>query len=351
MMKAGLGEISKKSIGGTIRLNTLYSALCRFRVSVQFLIISSILTGLFYSNVNAQSLETSPVDLEFNYFYDLEGYSSSKYFASVLKQCGSAQLSEYKKYLCNLADSKVELLKSNDFGKYIERFNDVLFFGERHVDYEAQNEFAGILHVLHKQGYNTLAMEMFPASTQDHLDLYSQDQLSLDNLMTVLKEHWNYKNDGYRVILKTAKKLKMRIVGIDDRTKISNVFWSDLFYRDDVMAQNLTLEYLASGQQKMVVYTGRLHATKSFGSNPQIQSLSQKLKNNLQSYGLDIHVQNYIFRLVLKGKAYKHLLNLHVQHDDQTTMVSSDYFKKYIDGTIYLNPEKKSNLSMASLDN
>lgn len=278
--------------------------------------------------------------LELLYFAEVEVIPSLNSFFKNIEKCGStSKLNEKQSYLCKLAKADIKHWRYYGRSLNINPDTQVLFFGERHLDQGLQIEFSNLLYTLHAKGFLTLAMEMFPKSTQKDLDLYFQGQISLDEIIDVLSKHWAYKKDGYRKILTVAKSLNMKIIGLDDRTNPLKLdFWPEFYQRDSFMAQNLAHEFMTSNS-KIVVYTGSLHSMKSFGDKDYEPTLTQKFKSQLQQHSLDIKTQNFILRNTEVSRPYKALTELNKKYKNQNIITHSEELSLYSDGVIYLRPD------------
>lgn len=318
-----------------------------------FIIVLINLLGLF---IQASPKNMVPQDksfaenpsLEFLYYVENKRTPSLTYYFANPEICNNKKgFIEYGTYVCELTQASVTSWDYRNINRFIDSSTDVIFFGENHQAKGIQVEFSKVLSELVRMGFNTLAMEMFPRSTQNYLDQYYANEISLEALVKVLEQHWFYDSDGYKEILKAAKYYNVKIIGIDDRESFdSSNTWASIYQRDSFMAQVLAKEIL-SNQSKIVVYSGVNHAVKSFGDDKE-QGLSQKLINNLQKYNIDIQTKNLIFKLASISKPYRGIISRDVSLENQSLVVEIEAYTKYADGIIYLNQNKANDL-VASL--
>lgn len=280
---------------------------------------------------------TTPSE-DFLYFTEIERLSGARYYLANQHLCDHAvDLDAKKKFMCSVLSSELNLQTYQSKGLQLKLSTDVVFIGEGHIDYDTQIEFSRLLESLHEQGFTTLAMEMFPASTQPELDLFHRGQMSLEEIMTVLGEHWFYTKDGYLEILKQAQALNLKIIGIDDRVNFKdNDLWTEIALRDNFMAQNLA-DYMANTNEKVVVYSGKMHAVKSFGENHEL-GLSQKLTRLLQARHINIEAENILFSTFRRSYVFKEILNADGRYENQSLITVNPTYKQFADAVIYLKP-------------
>lgn len=275
---------------------------------------------------------------DFLYFTEIERLSGARYYLANTQLCEQAEDQDAKKrFLCSVLSSDLDVKPYESKSLQLKPTTDVAFLGEGHIDYDTQIEFSRLLESLHEQGFTTLAMEMFPASTQTELDRFYHGQMSLDEIMTVLGEHWFYTKDGYREILRQAQVLNLKIIGIDDRVSFKhNDLWTEIALRDNVMAQNLA-DYIAKTNEKVVVYSGKMHAVKSFGENHEL-GLSQKLTRLLQARHINIEAENILFSTFRRSYVFKEILNADGRYDDQSLISINPNYTQFADAVVYLKP-------------
>lgn len=204
-----------------------------------------------------------------------------------------------------------------------------IFFGERHIDQQLQLELSAQLNQLSQDGFDHLALEMFNSSVQAQLDAYVMDFISIEEILLVLSRDWSYQNDGYRVLLETAKSLNMKIIALDDRKKhpINDTFSDDLIRRDQHMVEILK-NYL---DEKVVIYTGRLHAYKSFSLDGQ--SPVPTIMSELSKAKPELIMENYFLYTRKSSGLLANLLRL-----DSAPLIEGvikiPALKSYIDGVV-----------------
>jgi hypothetical protein len=205
----------------------------------------------------------------------------------------------------------------------------IIFFGERHIDQQLQQELSAQLINLHQDGFDHLALEMFNSSAQEQIDAYLNNELSIEQILVVLGQDWSYRNEGYRLLLETAKSQGMKIIGIDNRRGNTNKlsFSEDLIRRDIHMASVLS-QYL---DEKLIVYTGRLHSYHSFSlqGQPVVKTIISELKN----YKPGLEIETYFLSIKRSSGLFAKLLQM-----DNAPIINgvfkSPTLQPYIDGFV-----------------
>jgi hypothetical protein len=290
---------------------------------------------------------------DFLYFTELEPLSGARYYLANPQICDHSEDHDAKKrFMCSVLSSESSVRPYQSAGLYLKPSTQVAFIGEGHIDYDTQIEFSKLLRGFYEQGFTTLAMEMFPASTQPALDLFYQGQMTLDQIMNVLSEHWFYKKEGYIEILRQAQALNFKIIGIDDRESFKqNDLWTEIALRDNFMAQNLA-DYVDQTREKVVVYSGKMHAVKSFGEGYE-PGLSQKLIRLLQNKNINIETENILFATFRRSYVFREILNADGRYENQSLMAVNPNYKQFADAVIYLKPTENlapTGLELSSLN-
>lgn len=315
-----------------------------------------------YESGGGEASLLTPGD-EFLYFVENKSITSPRYYRENPHMCeDTTTVNANKSFVCSILSPSHEAKPYSTSELYMKVETDAVFFGEGHHDVDSQFEFSEILKQLHGQCYTTLAMEMFPASSQESLDQFFNNEISFEDIMTVFGQHWFYKNkEGYRQIIKTAKSLNMRIIGLDE-PKLRNVdVWKDISDRDDFMSDVLADEILDRRANvftknpcdtKVVVYAGRKHAVKTFGAG-LADGLSQKLVNKLQSQNYTIQTENFGLIPFHRSAVYKGILSYDRQLQNSSVIATHDDYSYIMDAIIYVQPNDRKhheNQLMSSLD-
>lgn len=292
----------------------------------------------FASKIEIPAVHTNTPSEDFLHFME---YSSLalKYYAKNPKLCDEVVSATPRKTLaCSVLNAQPSPWEINNSSKSLNTRADVLLFGEAHYDQDVKIEFASLLKDLKKQGFTTLGLEMFPSSTQMYLDQFSNNQISLDQIIAVLEQHWFYDSTGYREILKQAKALNMTIIGLDDRVNFKNLdVWFEVTLRDDYMSQILADHLLRTGE-KLVVYSGRMHAVKSFGHG-KAKGLSEKLIELMKGHNIKIETENILFAQTNKSVIYKDIISTKTDYTDQSVILRNVDYSYIADAMIYVYPK------------
>ncbi len=294
-------------------------------------------------------MQNSPSE-DFLYFLDNEHVSGTRFYLKNPHLCLDTKVWNANKNLICSALKIQDKVQSYDRDFFLANTEtDVIFFGEGHRDLETQLEFSRLLKSLKAQGFSTLALEMFPKSTQKYLDQYSQGQISLDQIVAVLEDHWFYNSFGYREILQQARTLNMKIIGIDDRQNITHPdLWINVALRDTFMAESLA-EYIGKTFEKVVVYSGKMHAVKSFGRGHE-EGMSQKLVQLFdEQKKYQIRTENILFFRADISDIYQDIFMSESDFTNQNLLVKNSDYSYIADGIIYLTPQLNSKLNPQDL--
>lgn len=251
-----------------------------------------------------------------------------------------SHISSVELFLCqSFYNSKVLEWSLVSSSRFWDADTQVLYFGERHIDITTQKTFANLIPKLAEEGFTTLAMEMFPFSTQQDIDGFLQGQVTLEEILTILKQHWSYSQEGYAEILIAAQKYNIRILGIDNRQDVqTHDFMQNVYERDDIMSDQIAAHLEKHPQDKMAVYVGSLHAPLLFDQKGQAQSQIQKLVKKFEVHNKQsLKVQSFTFKRANRNKFLEALHLVHSFSKDEDTMVLGRDALTYFDGILFIH--------------
>lgn len=224
----------------------------------------------------------------------------------------------------------------------------VLYFGERHLDVHIQVEFSKILAELRRDGFTTLALEMFPKSVQGDLDDYLADRISLSQILKILSQHWSYRQSGYSKILQEAKLNGFKIIGIDQREGVQNKdLLQNILERDDIMASTLGQYMLDHKNEKLVVYVGALHAPLKYSDTGMVKTQAEKLSKILGDHNLNVEIESYIFKNGTKNTLFKNIMAAKALGTAKNTAFLGRSALKYADGMFFIHPQSTPVIQVA----
>lgn len=233
--------------------------------------------------------------------------------------------------LCQLINS----FRNSDNLHTIERVfstttAQLIFLGERHINEEIQNSLASLLAVFKQNDFSAIALEMFNYEDQIYLDQFNNNELSIAELEIILKKNWNYSSAGYLNIFQKARELNLKLLALDDRENTTHFSFSDnLIERDRIMAKILQKHLQSNPDQKIIVYTGRLHSFQSFDAHdaPTISEVLKKQTPNLKT-------ESYLFFSHREKSALPEIRRLLIPN--QSLIFKAPEFTPYFDGAILL---------------
>ncbi|MCO5113443.1 MAG: ChaN family lipoprotein [Bdellovibrionaceae bacterium] len=289
-----------------------------------------------------------PMDYEYLLLENIESLPSKSQAQRMIPQCldsdrgvttTSVSYEQAKRdFVCSTLEAQASDWAKVKRQRFWNEDTQVLYFGERHIDIPVQKELAGMLDLLASEGFRILAMEMFPFSAQKDLDDFFNDKISLEEILSVLNAHWTYSQDGYAEILKSAKKNKIKIIGIDQREGVQNSdLLQNIVVRDDTMASQIALHLERNPNDKVIVYAGALHVALQLSKEGLLKSQVQKLQDLYQNqYDKKLNVESYVIKLAQKNRLLD-IFNLGYELPSDTDVFVSDFKSlNYISGIIFI---------------
>ncbi len=181
----------------------------------------------------------------------------------------------YKEFVCELyKSSKIVETSLADSLKEFDSMQ-VVMVGERHTFHKNQFELAKAIEAT--SSFDVLALEMFNYQSQSAVNDYLNEIIDLYELKVVLAGEWKYQLDGYLELIKAAKESGLKILALDDRQRFIRANFSDgLIFRDQVMADILSEHLVDHPHERILVYSGKLHAFKDLGEG--IASIAEIIK-------------------------------------------------------------------------
>lgn len=259
----------------------------------------------------------------------IEELASSNQVRRAIQDCVSPHL------LCQLIASFRNSSQLHTINNAFSRTEaQLLFLGERHINEEIQYSLANHLFVLKDNQFDSIALEMFNHSDQKYLDQFSRGELTLSEIENVLKKNWSYSPAGYLAILQQARELEMKLIALDNRKETSQLSFSDnLVERDQFMAQVLLNHLQSDPNQKIIVYSGRLHSFQSFDAS-EAQTISEVLKETLPN----LKTESLLFFSYRERSALSELRKF--LKPEQSLVFKAPEFHPFFDGAILLaDPE------------
>ncbi|GAB4015011.1 MAG: hypothetical protein Fur0010_13610 [Bdellovibrio sp.] len=260
-----------------------------------------------------------PRDREVLWISGIEEVVSFNDLRALAKQCKIVREFDSCLWIENFKQAHIQTFDS------LQLNEQIVFLGERHIDPTHQ---AALNEIIHKNDFNVLALEMMNQSDQSFIDQYLRDEISLEDLQIVFALGWNYSNTGYMKAIESAKKKGMKILALDNRPLYDRENFSEnLRKRDEFMAGVLNQYLSAHPQDRILVYSGKMHAFKSHSSSDTIKSISELVKvQDKASYFLfgpkEKNVMTYSLKLFVES--------------EQSIVIKSDSFNEYIDGAIFI---------------
>jgi uncharacterized iron-regulated protein len=262
------------------------------RLALNLLILFSFFFGS--AHLAAASLPSDhflyPRDKEVTWMTGIEiglSFSGNKRLYKSCLSGSSFNKGTYKDFVCELY--KNSNIVETSLTDALEEFDSiqVVMVGERHTFQKNQVELAKAIKAT--SGFDVLALEMFNYQSQSAVNDYLNETIDLQELGLVLAGDWSYQLDGYLEIIKAAKESGLKILALDDRKRfLSANFSNGLILRDQVMANILSEYLLGHPHERILVYSGKLHAFKGLGEG--ILSIAQILKQEIPSLEVG-HIQ------------------------------------------------------------
>jgi hypothetical protein len=170
-------------------------------------------------------------------------------------------------FICDYAlNTRKNDFKSKDI--VVEDQVKLIYIGERHKDL-APKKWANQMMELKSNKIKVLFFEMFNHSSQDKLDQFFREEITENEIEQVLKSQWTHDSRPYIEMLKVAKKNHIRVIGIDHRDIFEGQkleLSQELELRDILMSRVINSELKDEFEGRAIVYTGKLHAFRTFGS-------------------------------------------------------------------------------------
>ncbi len=168
----------------------------------------------------------------------------------------------------------------------------VAYVGEIHITSQAKVVMIENIKALKAAGYTTLAMEMWNSSAQDTLDNFIKNLTDPTTFETTFHNQWSYNSAPYIEMMNAARDVGVKIIAIDVRDKVDKkqayTFAQELEWRDEKMAENLSVYLNNNPEEKVIVFCGQLHAythlTQDNTQSSQIQYLKAKTGIQAQSF-------------------------------------------------------------------
>lgn len=260
-----------------------------------------------------------PRDREIMWISGVEDAVSNSELRSLAKQCRVIREFDSCDWIEQFKQAEIQNLDTFQFSEQI------VFLGERHIDPTHQ---AALNDIIHKNDFQVLALEMVNHGDQTFLDQYLSNQISLAVLEEVFSRAWNYESSGYMKAIESAKQKGMKIIALDDRALFNReTFSENLRKRDEQMAKVLNDYLIQKPNERILVYSGKMHAFKLHSREGKIKSLRQL-----------VHAQD-MASYFLFGPKEKNLMTnsfkMFIQ-TEQSKVVKSHSFSDYIEGAIFI---------------
>lgn len=287
----------------------------------------------FLFEVQAEKLPDNhflaPRDLEPMTLNGIERLGGNNYWKAKLKKCADG----IDHMACSLKEGIKNSSQSKDFFKN-HTFADVTFFGESHIKPSIQSSFAKLIENISDKKVRAIGLEMFNETSQAEINQYLLGMMTLDEIVKVLESQWNYQSAGYREILKVAKEKNLHIIALDNRPQFRyEELGVGLLGRDRIMAKNLINYKQDFPDDKVIVYSGKLHAFRSLSMDGSILTISEMLE---QAYD-GISRESYLF-YTKKSSSPPSVVRKILQPDMQEDiMIKVPSYGHYVDGLILIN--------------
>lgn len=320
----------------------------------------ALIQGLCFSVAHAVTLPKGhflyPMDFEYLLYSAIEGLPSEKSIQKILFECNNKSpivLVSYvaeetikrDQFLCHLLQKgKMESWNQRRSEAFWNPGTQILYFGENHLHIDSHKEFAGLFSAFAKDGFKTLAMEMFPYSEQKNLDAFFKGEINLEKILAILKKHWTYSQEGYAEILKAAVENGVRIIGIDQRdSEQPRDLLLNISARDEIMADQLSQHIKSHPQEKILVYVGSLHAPLKFSQQSLVPSQIERLKIKLMQSKINPpQIETYSFKRADRNPLYKALSSVYSLSGEDVIFYNEGGALIYGHGLIFIN--KKTEL-------
>ncbi len=291
------------------------------------LTFSLLISGGLSAGVPALNHLLSPRDWSALYLSGIEYSYSIRKIAEQRGECAKEQL-----LLCEVAQ-KVEQADFKPPRLKNLSSSQLLFIGERHLDQTPKKLVVKLLEE-DQSSISVLALEMFNSSSQEILDQYFEGKAELATVKESLEAQWHYKSEGYVAMLKAAKENGTRIIGIDHRDLMKPLgleFSDELMERDRLMGQFLVHELEKNPHQKMIIYTGKLHAFGTLGA--ELKTVAEYISEALPQVS-----QTHIMAYSLRSKSFLtdiYKFNFNEIEDLEGMLLLNDSMKPFMTGAYF----------------
>jgi len=298
-----------------------------FRFSIIFTFVFTF-TSLVYAERLPEGHLLAPRDLEPLTLNGIERLGGNNFWKKKLDKCND----NFFHMACSLKEG---ILKSKSSHKFFKEhtFADMTFFGETHTKPVMQMVFAQLIKNINDKKVRALGLEMFNETSQPMINQYLTNLITLEELIKVLESEWNYKSSGYKEIIKVAKEKGLHIIALDNRPEFRyRGLGVGLLERDKVMAKNLIDYKTEFPDNKIIVYTGKLHAFRSLSEENRILTISEMVEQTIEG----LSRESYLFfekTSFSPPTVVRNIMQPEIQED--IVIEVSDY-RHYIDGLILL---------------
>lgn len=286
---------------------------------------------LFITLQAAHALELEPIhflyprDAEVMWLAGIEDPVTQTDIRNSVKNCRVIKQFDTCAWLNGFQSMKASVLDQTTFSQSAQ----LTLIGERHIDLANQMNMAGI--ILRDQ-FDTLALEMFNHTDQAYIDQYLNDQISLEELRAVLEKGWNYESSGYVEMIRAAKSKKMKILALDDRERFADLpFSENLHQRDLNMAMVLSAHLVEFPQDKILIYTGKMHSFHAVSKNTKMKSMIELL-NEMRP---DLNTQSFFLYAPREKNLMTNSAKFYMNFAE-STVLTGEVLAPYIQGAIFL---------------
>jgi Haem-binding uptake, Tiki superfamily, ChaN len=270
-----------------------------------------------------------PLDLDLLLYLGTQSGIASNDYA--LKKCKKDEPPVWAPATCPIAAYILTHAKAATAEAILASPARLVYFGETHTSQGSKHFLRGLLPELKARGYSVLAMEMFNISQQTVLDDFFAGRAPLDDVRVALQSAWSHESQGYLDLIAAAKTLGIRVLALDDRSRVPNYPQvENIRLRDLIMAQRLADALTADPSLKIFAFTGALHAQCSLSRSQAILSQSEVFTRTTQ-----IPTRCLTFREHMRGKST--VTDLYYRNgSSQPAFLPLDRNVAYSDGYILL---------------
>ncbi|MCF8060008.1 MAG: ChaN family lipoprotein [Bacteriovoracaceae bacterium] len=232
----------------------------------------------------------------------------------------------YQDFTCSMYKSSKVAVGDLTYALGQLESEQVVIVGEQHTYQKNQFEMAKAIEI--NNGFDVLALEMFNFKSQQSVDDFIEGRISLEELEVVFSRDWRYNLDGYLKMIVAAKEAGMKILALDDRESFKEEPFSDeLRLRDQVMGNHLSKYLTKNPGDRILFYTGKLHAFKEIGLG--VETIAQIIQRD--------HPAAKIGNVFLFNKKRKNLYSplFKSQDGDGPFVLESQKLKHYTDMIIF----------------